>query len=820
MKHTRTKTCLAVTAALLSSSFFQLHAQEQQAPDADAEELEIIEVTTRKRVEALNRIPVTVSAFTDEMIEQQGFTSIDDISRFSPGLSFSKAFGRSTERPVIREMSNVLAGVQFGVESGAAYFVDGAYYSGDIQSLDLSEIRRVEVVKGPQSALYGRNSYSGAINFVTKGPNYAEFEGNAKLTVAEDGEHTASFSVDGPLGEKVAAGITVRDYSYDGEWVNTVTNADIGDESSKSVSLVVDTELTEQFHARLRVSKQEDDDGTRPFFLQSAESNNCAPGYRSLAFWAASGSTNTNQYFCGAIEPGVIGLNDQADADGIPNGVPGIPTTGFLPSGVTFFGNPYDTADGTAFDGVERDLVFSNLIFDYETDGGYLLDGSVSYRSEDTKTGSDSDHSSVSFTFFPGSESFFALSGRQDRTDRTYEVKLRSPDSDFDWMVGLFYYKQENDGYDLTFTSPEVGVFDSFSSVSNRAYFAMFDYKFSDKLDGTLELRWADETKVVQEFATDGSIDFNNSGSWNNFTPRATLNYKYDDKTIIYGVYAEGVKPGGFNGAAGASVGRDTYEQEESKTLEFGVKTQAFEGIYATVSAYYNDVSALQLTTPISNPSGALNSIATNQGEGEVMGMEIDISASFTDNLTGRFTYALADSEFTEGCDDFQWSLTSGGGLINPDTGSGNDFSGEFGGTGGNCSIAGNQFPLSSKHQASAFLEYTQEFSGDMEGFINMDVSYESKKYVQVHNRAYVPEATIMGARMGVRGENWTVSLFARNLTDEDSVVMATRWLAIPYFTFSSLNVAPDGADKSSPRAFFGNPRRSRQIGAEFSYRF
>ncbi|WP_370461050.1 hypothetical protein [Paraglaciecola sp. L1A13] len=83
---------------------------------------------------------------------------------------------------------------------------------------------------------------------------------------------------------------------------------------------------------------------------------------------------------------------------------------------------------------------------------------------------------------------------------------------------------------------------------------------------------------------------------------------------------------------------------------------------------------------------------------------------------------------------------------------------------------------MSSKHQASAFLEYITPITGELEAFFNIDASYESKKYVQVHNLAYVPSAIIMGARMGVHSENWRVSLYARNLTDEDAPILTSRW--------------------------------------------
>lgn len=160
--------------------------------------IEEVTVTARRREESLQEVPVSVAVVDAAAIENRGLQSIDDIARFTPGLSFSKAFGRATERPVIRGLGNVLAGVQFGVESGAAYFVDGVYYPGDLQGLNLNDLERVEVIKGPQSALYGRNSYSGAINFVTKSPTQ-EMTGDVRLLFAEDGEQDLRASISGPL---------------------------------------------------------------------------------------------------------------------------------------------------------------------------------------------------------------------------------------------------------------------------------------------------------------------------------------------------------------------------------------------------------------------------------------------------------------------------------------------------------------------------------------------------------------------------------------------------------------------------------------------
>lgn len=298
-------------AALVAGCFVSIGLLPAVAAAQD--DVDTIYVTARKREEVLQEVPVAVSAFSEEALANRQIETIDDIARFTPGLSFAKAFGRTTERPVIRGLGNVLAGVQFGVESGAAYFVDGVYYPGDLQSLNIRDVERIEVIRGPQSALYGRNTYSGAINFVTRSP--AQTPPEAMLRFGQDGEAEVNVGagselIDGVLG----ASFNARYYNFDGEYTNIVTDEEVGDEETRSVSGVLDWTPTDNLRIRTRVSLQKDDDGTRAFFLQPSESNNCFPGTRSNAAWAISGSTNNNQYFCGDIErpADYVQLNDHS----------------------------------------------------------------------------------------------------------------------------------------------------------------------------------------------------------------------------------------------------------------------------------------------------------------------------------------------------------------------------------------------------------------------------------------------------------------------------------------------------------------------------
>ena len=150
--------------------------------------------------------------------------------------------------------------------------------------------------------------------------------------------------------------------------------------------------------------------------------------------------------------------------------------------------------------------------------------------------------------------------------------------------------------------------------------------------------------------------------------------------------------------------------------------------------------------------------------------------------------------------------------------GTGADFTGN-----GDCSIAGNQLPLTSTHQASAFGEFRYPIlNGSWEFFTQADITYESSKFVQVHNLAETGDATLMGLRFGMETDDLTFQVWGRNITDEDSIVMATRWLQTPYFSTISLNTASfvPGADVGAPRAFFGTLRRGPSWGVEARMRF
>ena len=813
---------------------------------AQGPSLEEVVVTARKREESLQDVPLPVTALTEADISNRQVTSLDDVAKFTPGLVFSKVFGRATERPVVRGLASVLAGTNASVETGVAYFVDGVYYPGDIQSLDMNDVARVEVIRGPQSALYGRNTYAGAINFVTKRPGDAT-SGSVSASFDPD-ERNLSARLAARPADWLAVTLNGRYYDFDGQWTNKLTGRKVGFEKTSSFGGTANLTLTENTELRLRFQRNRDRDGSRPIFFQSGAENNCFPGTRSLGSYNSTSTDNTNQWYCGEIKPRDVYLNDAPVTQGFPP-LLGIPST---LRGQAAGALIYDTRAGLPFSGVERDLDLLTASFRWDIMGsGYSMVLNGGTRDEDRKTGADSDHSQVNI-IGPDINGVRALATGSSAARDTYEdwsgeLRIESPQDDrFRWMLGVYHFEWENRNYRIDFASPggqarPSQIFD----IINTGYFGSVGFDFTDRLSATLEMRSAEERKGQIDWTQvpnvpagptaaavyDSSIRGNDE--WKSTTPRATVDFKLNEDVTLFAIWAKGYKPGGFNGAVAITNGRpldESFKQEESVNYELGMKSQLMDRrLTLNVSVFKMTIDDIQLTTPITNATtGAVTSISTNQGDGEIKGLEIESRFAATDDLTLGFTYALADTEFTNGIDDFQWQITSGGGIFNPanPTDPARNLNGR-----GNGSIVGNPFPLAAKHTASLTADYSRPvFGGGYRLYVNSDLSYTSKKNIQVHNTAYTGSALLMGARVGIETDNWRAGFYGRNLLDESSAVGATRWLhsylfGIPATAGPAATLDPGlpstaVAAYSLPRGIFGTLRRERQIGLELNYKF
>lgn len=839
-----------LAASVLTPSLTYAQTAEEPASE-ESGGIEDIVVTARLTQETLAESPVAVSVITSDQIQELGLNSIEDFARSATGISFSQAFGRTTDRPVIRGQSNVLAGVQAGVETGAAYFVDGVYYQGDIQGFDPLSIERVEIIKGPQSALYGRNTYAGAINYITRDPS-DELTINARLRAAQYREYEVAGGVSGQIIDDVLGfRLGGRYYTYGGQYFNQLTARQVGNEETQSAYLTLVFNPFDGMRWRTRLYYQRDSDGPLALFLQGAADNNCRPGFRSPNFRTASPfvplapatlvSSNQNQFFCGVIRPQPDGIRLNTDPQQI-NATLGV-------------------RDGTAYDGIfNRQWGFSNVVDLDLGDSGWRLTSLTGYRRNTNLFGTDSDHSDA-FAYFSGTaastlntEPAFANTNRDEQRDFSQEIRISSPeDAPFRILIGGYYFRQRFQSVDITFPSGSAGLpigtnGSQYATIRDLAVFGLINWDITDALSVTAEIRYAEEVKTLIDRSSATSIfcageqdvaavfgfvgTCQDRGRFTGVDPRITVNYTTPGGTLIYGLYATGRKPGGFNGTAGvtatAQTGTNlvTYLPEIARGGEVGIKFDALDRrLRISFAAFYNQLSNVQLTQSIANPNTptALTSVVNSVGDAETTGFELEIAVAPTDGLLFNFGVAYVDAHFTRGCDADEFILNSGGLRPNFDTRNASGAGLAL------CDITGNRLPLGSPWILNGSMNYERDLGENVSMFFNTNFSLEASKFVQVDNLAETGDTFLLNARLGVRFSNVTVSLFGRNLTDEDSIPLATRWFDLRYGAGTrglpaAASVTFDGrpavVETGTPRGFFAPLRRGRTFGIEANVNF
>ncbi|MFM7797690.1 MAG: TonB-dependent receptor plug domain-containing protein, partial [Planctomycetota bacterium] len=224
---------------------------------SDAPVLEEVVVTARKREESLRDVPLTVTAVTADAIERLGIRDAYDVSLYTPAFSNVASFGRnSVERPVIRGQANILG------DPNASYFVDGVFLSGSTSNTETANLERIEVIKGPQAVLYGRATFAGAINFVTRKPSDT-FEGKVSATVGQHDQRDIVAWVSGPvIDDRLSFYAAVSHLEYGGAYDNPLDQRDdLGAERTKAGTLKLRWTPGEDSEVTALVTGQQDDDG-------------------------------------------------------------------------------------------------------------------------------------------------------------------------------------------------------------------------------------------------------------------------------------------------------------------------------------------------------------------------------------------------------------------------------------------------------------------------------------------------------------------------------------------------------------------------------
>ncbi len=710
------------------------------APGTQSQELEEIVVSARKVDENLQDVPIAVTAFTSGQLVERGLDDVFDVSRFTPGFTFEKLnrFGvqGGGSRPVIRGMSQILG------EANATIFVDGLQYNDSILSFPFDIVERVEVIKGPQAALFGRATFAGAINLITKrGSN--EFQNRLSTRVGDYSEYEVGFLSRGPIIEdELFYTANVRWYDFGGFYRNSLDNQRIGDESSVNFDGSLEYRPNDVFNMRVSLGVGRDDDGAAALTLQDRFSNNC---FLDVA----------RQYFCGEVTE-----NPPSEQN------------------LELFGDSI---------GMDKDSTRLGLQFEYDT-ANFTIASNTGYFSADQTYGYDVDLT-ANATALGGTFNRIAVS---DREEMSTELLIRSNnDSRLQWLAGVYYYRSRRDFREDRLNGSTVDQGEA--RIDNIAAFGSLTYDFTDRLTGSVELRYAeDEIGNFNPAARPTAPLFETT--YDSVSPRVTLDWQVTDDTMIYGSYAKGNKPGFINANPLLPPEFLFADEEESDNFEIGAKNVFGDGRFVFNAALYTiDWSQQQLTTQAFLTDGRPASVVVNAGKTTVNGLELEFTGALTDQLTVGAGYAWTDATFDEFDDPEQASFT-----------------------GGNPSVAGNQTPNSAEHQGNLFARYEFPVGNGWTGFVRGDYAYTSRKYAQVFNLAHTGAQNLVNLRAGVESDNWTVAVYVDNATDD-----LTPSTVIRFVDFENILPAGDSQRTSAfVRAFQYPLADRRQWGVTASFNF
>ena len=795
--------------------------------------LEEIIVTARKREESVQDIPIAVSAFTANDIRELGIRSVNEIALYTPGFSFQSGFGRSSnqDRPAMRGQTTIINGI--ANVKAVSTFVDGIYVGGKVSSVDIANIERVEIIKGPQSAQYGRGTYAGAINYVTRRPS-EELEGEITVGGAEHDSYEVQGWISGPLVEDTAWFRLAAGYDqYGGEHVNTLTGDEVNEQKTTNISGKLFFTPNEQFEATLALSYQKVDDSHPALALQAREHNNCCFRGESSGSPIITGVTGprAREYYIGeALRNLPVALNT-AELDS-------------------------DTGAGNRLD-----RITASLTMHYDLANDWRVSSLTGLIDDESETGLDGTYGGYDFgvAFVNGLPPFLRpILGRgfacaagfcgqfnrilgNDQSDFSQELRLSSPsDREFRATIGLYYYRGKQHEYrdDKVMTDSAAALSDrygwglvartvspnstiDYDDVTNTAVFAALEWDLNDKWTATAEARAAtDEITLAVHEPGGASLRGRFESEFDSVNPRFTLSYKANENANLYLNIAKGSKPGDFNTQVPIGVDGNPDEsfravdEEVAWNYEAGYKTVLMDGRTAlNVAAYLTEVTDQQFTTVIETPTGGSASLLDNVGETRVAGLEVDLQTALTDQLVVNIGYAWTNAEIQEYTNIDQADL-------NGANGSRRDLA-RLG------SVAGQKVPRIPEHMASLVARYSgNAMASGFAWFFTGNVVYEGSRFSQIHNLIETGALTRVGLRIGVRRDNLEIALWGKNLFDDDTPLDILRYIdrrsggLRPHASIPGYVPGELGNPSSTPRGFAITLPRGRQVGVTVTYGF
>lgn len=826
----------------------------QDAPDRPqtAETLQEVIVTARKREEALQDVPLSISVFAEDDIRAADLRSLQDVATMTPGFQFVSMGLRSPGRYESQLQFRGLTTAQFSPSfATGALFIDGQYVLGGATSLSLMDIERIEVIKGPQAAYFGRNTFGGAVNMITRDPNMQEFAGELNVRTTDRSNNDFSGIIEFPLVQDVlSASLSARLYDKRGQWTAT-DGGRMGDEETKTVNGVLKWNATDALEFKLRYSYSEDDDGAAAQGYISGIKNDTCTG---LTLDTPEGPANPTRYVCGAVPYGSAVITDPGSkAISSNTRLPPYPPLAAL----TDLPDAFSDVPHRDDIGLSRETERLTFMGSYAFQSGYTLDFSYGKNEQNANFLRDYDITDR-ITFFS--------SDPQTMEDESAEIRLGGPqDSRFRWLVGYNTYEQKfttsgeggtvttscfgavqtpfQDNYPGNCVGGAPGVFNlvlplglaNADKAKVEGIFAALDFDITDRVTLSVEGRYQEDTLTKGAgVATPGGTVLKETFS--DFLPRVILRWMPADETNVWASYSEGMIAGDFNSTFINSDEREraqyvalnpaiseALDAETLEAWEIGAK-QGFMGGRGQVSAsvyYYEwanikgrssypinetcrpaDMGAVgcdpALGQAVGDPkrfldgSGELAPLFTIRnvllpGDATLWGAELELAYRFTDSLLWQLNGAYTASEY----DDYEFNF------VTP--------------VAGYSQMAGNQTPRQPKWSGNSSLIWDLNAFGKP-AYVRGDVLYQGEAFADESNLAKIDDYWLLNLRAGIELGAVTVELFSTNLTDEKAWQTGARWT-----DWSSPTQFPHLTEKQGVVAA---PLDRREFGLRVNFRF
>jgi len=787
-------------SALALVSAGSASAQEAEADGASSTD---IVVTARKTDEKLSDVPLAIAAVTAQQLEEIGARGLEEVSRLTPGFTFERTIG-TLAQPVMRGQAQTR--ITSPVQNVATFF-NGVYLQRSYQvDSDLLDIDRVEVVKGPQSALFGRNAFSGAVSIVTRKPDFDEVRARFEGTIGNHDRREVRGSVSVPLGGIAAVSLAGSLADFDGTWRNDLTaSAALSGPALRTEGNLNGYE-NRSLLAQIAIKPA---DGVRidAFWSHRKIAIESAPTYQlSSTLAIRAGNTMNCGAFVAPLSPARNGAN--AFFCGALPVMPPIAAGETRPAGILVDRRSYGQDGKSDVAGATVAVDLSDAISLTYQFGYTKADATnVATLSGDPVNGSV-------FPFFLG-QVLFDARGNGTIKSFTHELRaayesgplrvmfggLAGTVDDFSFGGTAFLLPNTTTDPLANITTPLSGYGATQRDERNRAIFGLISVEPVEGLRISAEGRQSWERITQQGVSAAGVlIGTQFRKEFSVFTPRFTLDYKPVDNLLIYASAAKGAKVGGFNVPTATNpltADQQVFLPETNWTYELGFKAQLFDRLLAIEGAvYHTDWTNLQGNQSVNLGQPA---IIRNLAGAKIDGFELSGVLRPSKALTLTAGLAYANSRFAAGTVDDTIPRALCASLATCPT------TGVY-----SSNITDRVVPRAPKLQFTAGATYRQPIGSllgkETEIVARADFSHTGKTYTDNTNTAFVGARDLVDASIGLSNETWSLRFWAKNLFDKQ------------YVSYSFTAFAGSGAGSGVTYGVLLGDRRT--LGATLSFNF